>query len=65
MTSGEVIDIIVKSAADVAGVTAFAKTPTEAVSSGEVTEAVVKSAARRGLLFADGRLILELWAVVK
>ena len=54
-----------KSAADVAGVTAFAKTPTDAVSSGEVTEAVVKSAARRGLLFADGRLILELWAVVK
>ena len=39
-----------KSAADVAGVTAFAKTPTEAVKSGGVTEVVVKSAAWRGLL---------------
>ena len=55
MTSGEVIDMIVKSAADVAGVTAFAKTPTEAVNSGQVTEAAVKSAAWRGLLLlTDG-----------
>ena len=47
--------IIVKSAADVAGVTAFAKTPTEAVNSGEVTEVAVKSAAWRGLLWlTDG-----------
>ena len=45
MTSDEVI--IVKSAADVAGVTAFAKTPTEAVNSGEVTEVAVKSDAWR------------------
>ena len=36
-----------KSAADVAGVTAFAKTPTEAVNSGEVTEVAVKSDAWR------------------
>ena len=48
MTSDEVI--IVKSAADVAGVTAFANTPTEAINSGEVTEVAVKSAAWRGLL---------------
>jgi hypothetical protein len=41
----------VKSAADVAGVTAFAKIPTEAVNSGEVTEV----AAWRGLLWlTDG-----------
>ena len=39
--------IIVKSAADVAGVTAFANTPTEAINSGEVTEVAVKSAAWR------------------
>jgi predicted RNA-binding protein with PUA domain len=45
MTSDDVI--IVKSAADVAGVTAFAKTPTEAINSGEVTEVAVKSAAWR------------------
>ena len=56
MTSGEVIDdIIVKSAADVAGVTAFVKTPTEAVNSGQVTKVAVKSAAWRGLLLlTDG-----------
>ena len=48
MTIDEVI--IVKSAADVAGVTAFVKTPTEAVNSGQVTEAAVKSAAWRVLL---------------
>ena len=48
MTSDEVI--IVKSAADVAGVTAFAKTLTEAINNGEVTEVAVKSAAWRGLL---------------
>ena len=44
-----------KPAADVAGVTAFAKTPTEAVNSGEVTEVAAKSAAWRGLLWlTDG-----------
>ena len=48
MTSDEVI--IVKSAADVAGVTAFAKTPTEAINGGKVTEVAVKSATWRGLL---------------
>ena len=45
MASDEVI--IVKSVADVAGVMAFAKTPTEAINSGEVTEGAVKSAAWR------------------
>ena len=35
-----------KSAADVAGVTAFAKTPTEAVNSGEVMEVTARNAWR-------------------
>ena len=44
-----------KSAADVAGVTAFVKTLTEAVNSGQVTEVAVMSAAWRGLLLlTDG-----------
>ena len=51
MTSDEVI--IVKSAADVAGVTAFAKTLTETINSGEVTEVAVKYAAWRAIVEAD------------